>query len=566
MTAGPQSPPSDTDVRAIEELVRALLKGQRALQMYLPNNPVYQRAVEQVADGFRPVWGVTGRLVLDIQEEEVLWDGVVVYRQSARNEGFAWQLYKDGLRRLTFLPGAESEEVVRFLQVVNRARLLPADASDDLLTLLWEQEFVLISYSFVEAGGDGVEFVHDSAEREAEPMPDAAREEVGRARAPEQGMPLPAGVVQMADFDATPYFLDEPEIRLIRNDLDEEYRRDIRQAAIDALLDILESQRDPVVRREAVSLLDDILPAQLSAGGFRAVARILRELRVISARAQDLDEELHRAVLSFEERLSRPDILEQLFRVLEDSATRPSEEDLGEVMRELKPAALPTVLVHLGGTLPAPVRQVLEASVSSIARTQPQAIAAILDNGPAEAVAPAITVAARIGLSQLSPVIIQHLQTGSDAVRLAAVRALGEFATPNSIAAVEGALEDGERTVRQAALATLLERGGSGGVLRRLERLLFDGIDHGWERTERRSLFEAYGELAGDNAVPRLRELLEPRGVFRRREPAEVRACALFALAKVRTFDARLVVDGYTQDKEAVVRSTANAVLRDWVT
>ena len=563
MTAPPHPTPSDLDVRAVEDLVRALTKGQRALQMYLPNNPVYQRGVEQVRDAFAPVWGVTGRLLLDIHEDEIRWDNIPVYRQPGKNDGLAWQLYKDGLRQLTLLPGVEAEEIIRFLQVLNRVRLLPSDAGDDLLTVLWEQEFVLISYGFVEVLGDGVDRPESSAS-EAEPMPEAARTEVMTSRS----APAPAalqGVVDLADFDATPYFLDEVETRLIRSDLDEEYSRDIRHAAIDALLDILETQRDPAVRREAVALLDDILPSQLSTGGFRAVARILRELRVISARAQGLDQELHRAVLSFEERLSHQEILDQLFRVLDDPAMRQSDEDIGEVLRELKAAALPTVLSHLGGTLDPAVRRVLETSVATLARSDPQALMHIIENGSPEMLVPAIGLAGRLGIAPAVPVIITHLHDGSDAVRLAAVRALGEFSTPTSVAAVENALEDGERAVRQAALAVLLERGGSGGTVARLDALLFDGQDHGWERTERRTLFEAYGALAGAPAIVRLRELLEPRGVFRRRESPEVRACALFGLAKVRTFEARMVVDEYTADKEPVVRSAANAALRDWL-
>ncbi len=98
----------------------------------------------------------------------------------------------------------------------------------------------------------------------------------------------------------------------------------------------------------------------------------------------------------------------------------------------------------------------------------------------------------------------------------------------------------------------------------RLEAMLFDGEEHEWERSERRNLFEAYGQLAGAAGVPRLAELLEPRGMFRRKESPEVRACALFALGKVRSFEARLLADRFTADKEPVVRSAANSVLRDW--
>ncbi len=568
--------PSANDVHAVEELLRILGKGQRALQMYLPNNPVYQRTLQQVTDSFAPIWELTDRLVLDIQEEQISWEDATVFRQTSKAEGLAWQLYKDGLRRLTFLPGVEVEEIFRFLRVVNRARMLPTDATDDLLTLLWEQEFVLISYTFIEALGDGIDFIQDSSARELR-LPNGAgggggtvdaRAEVASGRAAAAGSDDARGgghgMVDLEEFDATPYFLEEAEIRLIRSELDEEYSRDIRGAAIDALLDVLEAQREPAVRREVIALLEEILPTQLAVGGFRAVARILRELRMISARAPGLDEELHRAVLSFEERLSTPEILEQLFRVLTDHAARTTDEDIGEVLRELKPAALPVVLSHLGRVIDANARRVLEASVDVMARSQPEALAALIRGGPDNVLVPAIALASRLGLAQLVPVIVEHLRTGDGMVRLAAVRALGELGTPTAVAALETALDDPERGVRQAALALLLARGGSGGLQQRLETMLFDAPDVEWERSERRAIFEAYGTVAGAASVPRLRELLEPRGVFRRRISADVRASALFALAKVRSADARQVVERFTADKEPVVRSAANAALRDW--
>lgn len=573
MTARPSVLPTTADVRVVEELLRMLGKGQRALQMYLPNNPVYQRTLQQVTESFAPVWDVTGRLVLDIQEEQIAWEETPVFRQTNKAEGLAWQLYKDGLRRLTFVPGVETEEIFHFLRVINRARMLPTDATDDLLTLLWEQEFVLISYAFVEVLGDGIEFIQDSSARDLRASGGggggmAAREEVAAGRGAPDGSEDARGgghgVVDLDEFDATPYFLDEAEIRLIRNELDEEYNRDIRQAAIDALLDVLESQREPAVRREAIALLEEILPTQLAVGGFRAVARILRELRMISARAPGLDEELHRAVLSFEDRLSTPEILEQLFRVLADHSVRPADEDVGEVLRELKSTALPVVLTHLGRVVDPTARRVLESSVDAIARNQPDALAALISSGPEDALIPAIALAARLGLAQLVPVIIDHLRTGDEPLRLAAVRALGNLGTPTAVSAIETALDDPERSVRQSALTLLLARGGSGGLLHRLEAMLFDGSEREWERSEQRAIFEAYGTMAGAAAIPKLKELLEPRGVFRRRVSADVRASALFALAKVANAEARAVVEHLTTDKEPVVRSAANTALRDW--
>lgn len=561
MTMPPGAAPNATDIRAVEDLLKALTKGQRALQMYLPNNPVYHRALEQMAEAFAPVWMVTGRLVLEIQENDITWDEVSVLPASARGDGLAWQLYKDGLRRLTFLPGVESDEIVRFLEVVNRARLLATDAGDDLLTLLWEQEFVLVSYAFIEALGDGIEFLQESPIREQHAAPEAAKEEVAQA-----GRGGPEGLVELGDSDSTPYFLDEAEVRFIRGELDEEYRRDIRSSAIDALLDVLETIADAEVRREVVSLLEDVLPSQLATGGFGAVAHILRELRVIVARLPGLEQDLHAAVLSFEERLSEPAILEQLFRVLEDRDQARNDADVGAVLRELKPAALPTLLMHLGRTTDADVRRVLGASAEELARTQPALLAAVLDQDVREAVAPALEMVGRLKLQPLVPKVITRLTADDPVVRLATVRALAMLATPTAIDAMEGALLDHDREVRATALQAILDRGGSGGAQAKLEVLLFGKDEHDLERTERRALFEAYAQVSGSAAMPRLQELLEPKGMFRRTAPAELRACAIYALARLGTFEARLLVDRFTADKEPVVRSAANSVLREWRT
>ena len=39
----------------VEALMQLMSKGLRATQMYLPNNPVYQRAVENIRTGFRQI-------------------------------------------------------------------------------------------------------------------------------------------------------------------------------------------------------------------------------------------------------------------------------------------------------------------------------------------------------------------------------------------------------------------------------------------------------------------------------------------------------------------------------
>jgi hypothetical protein len=128
----------------VADLITGLGKALRAFHMYLPNNPIYQRATENLGVAFAPIWAVLDELVLTVAETDFVWEEQVVYHQPNKSDSLAWGLFKDGMRSLTLRRGAEAEELPRLLEVINRARFLPADAGDDLLTLLWQQEFQFI--------------------------------------------------------------------------------------------------------------------------------------------------------------------------------------------------------------------------------------------------------------------------------------------------------------------------------------------------------------------------------------------------------------------------------------
>jgi len=94
--------------------MQVISKGMRATQLYLPNNPVYQRAVDNIRTAFRQIWQATDDLIFDIGETDIRWEDNAIYSQDQRNESIAWTLYKDGVRSLTFKPGIEDAEIVRF--------------------------------------------------------------------------------------------------------------------------------------------------------------------------------------------------------------------------------------------------------------------------------------------------------------------------------------------------------------------------------------------------------------------------------------------------------------------
>jgi HEAT repeat protein len=57
--------------------------------------------------------------------------------------------------------------------------------------------------------------------------------------------------------------------------------------------------------------------------------------------------------------------------------------------------------------------------------------------------------------------------------------------------------------------------------------------------------------------------MLSAGGLFRRKEPPEVRACAALAMGRVRTDEARELLQRYREDKELVVRNAVSRALRE---
>ena len=170
-------------------------------------------------------------------------------------------------------------------------------------------------------------------------------------------------------------------------------------------------------------------------------------------------------------------------------------------------------------------------------------------------------LAGRLRLEPAVPGLGEVLRRGGPDLRLAAVTALAAIASPGALAHLERALEDPERGVRLAGVRVLGERGYRN-ALRRVEAVVMGREVREMDLTEKMAFFEAYGAIAGPAGIAPMRELLEPRGVLRRKVPPQVRACAALALGRIGTPEARAVLEAAAGDKDLIVRNAVNNALR----
>jgi hypothetical protein len=532
------------------------LKGLRATQLYLANNPVYQRAIENLRTAFRQLWQATDDLHLDVSEDAFRWEDHVVYHQDQRAESIAWVLFKDGVRSLSFRAGVEDTEIVRFLSVLQRAKNLAADAADDLLTLLWAEDYQYISYTFRELTSEGAAPIEPGT-----PPPQIAPTEVRRAVQAE-APPRPEGMVSVEDFDTTLYFLDEKEIEYLRREAEREYGQDLRHNVLAMLFDLLELQTYSTVRAELIGIVDNFIPYLLAAGDFRSVAYILREVRVVMQRARELLPEHRDTLANLPARLSQAEALSQLLQSLDEATAHPSEDELTETFQELRPEALPTLVGWIPKLTNERVRDLISNAAARLAQAHAAEVAKTLASSDPATQLEMVRLAGRLKLTGATEGLGPLLESSDRNLRLATVEALIQIATPSAVRLVERAIDDADRDVRIAAVRFLAARGHRN-AFPRVEEAVTGGKLRDSDLTEKMCFYEAYGTLAGVKGVPVLEKMLVPRGLLGRREDPETRACAAMALGKIRAPEARAALEKAAQDKEALVRNAVTRALRE---
>ena len=533
-----------------------LVKAARAHQLYLHNNPTYLRALEIARAAFAPIWELADELVFEVTETELRWHGEPVLREAEKaTDNIPWMMYKDGIRELRILKEFERDEIVPLLDILQRARKVSPE-EDDLLTMLWEQEFSYLRYRYIDVSTEQAAPIDKTGFRAGEAGPQAAAQDA----APQIDSTV-ASVVKLEDFDSTLYFLEETEAEYLREEVRKEYEIDMRRNVVAMLLDTYEVQGDRGVREEIAGLLDTLMLHILSSGEFKTAAFLLRETAQTSDRAPGISDEQKDQLLRIRNRLSEPEVLAQILQSLDEASQLPDQDDLNELFDQLRVGAIATVFSWLTKAQTPRLRVLLESAAARLAMANTAELVRLIGSSDRDVAREAIRRAGAVRATA-AVAALAKLTTDPDVqMRLAAVQALGEIGSPGALQFLERTIDDPHRDVRVAtarAIATRVHRP----ALAKLEAAIQGKLAKDANLTEKMAFFEAFGTLCGDGGVKLLDGLLNARGLFGKKEDVELRACAAMALGRVGSEAAVATLRRATNEKEVLVRNAVNRALR----
>jgi HEAT repeat protein len=553
----------------VAELFTTLEKAVRSQRLYQSNNPVYHGFVAAARSAVEQLWAGVPSLTVAVEEHAFRWYGRTFGAGDGR-DSLPYLFYKDGVRFITFLPGFE-EELERLLDVVNKARMQDQLGGDDMVTLLWQQEFASLQYSYVDALAEGLQLPQSAGVPKLAGMElTLVRQDVAAPPPPpdqqpaamQAGQPPVTGLINRDDFEETLYFLGPAELAQLSAEVDREMRRDLKTEVLNALFDRLEAGK-PEWRTEILAILRQLLPVYIGAGDLPAATSIMVELTRLMEDGVLTGEHRDDAMALFVE-LGEPAVLRQLMGALEDGSIEPTSAELGIFLRHLGPSAMP-VLLAAGERTQVPVLQArLREALEELARAHRPQLVQLLSLTDPEVLRGAARLAGRLAASEATAPLVQLLAARDAGVRRVTVEALVQIRNAQALTGVQAALTDEDREVRIAAARGLaaLRYGPS---RPRLEELLDGRIVREADLTEKIAYFEAYGAVANDASVALLDRMLNGRRLLGRESP-ETRACAAMALGRVGTPAARAALERASGETNPMIRNAVVKALRMEVT
>ncbi len=126
--------------------LRDILKRIRDTAPLLDDDPEgFRQGVADLAHRLQETTGQAGEIELNISTNRISYGEAEVFKSEARTQNLAFDIFRQGLRRLTFKPGLTDDEVHAF--VVAFAENRAADQIDeDFVSTLWRESLPNIAY------------------------------------------------------------------------------------------------------------------------------------------------------------------------------------------------------------------------------------------------------------------------------------------------------------------------------------------------------------------------------------------------------------------------------------
>jgi len=517
------------EVASAKEVIQSLTKTSKTLKIYLPNNPIHQKFINQLFQNIQTHLETFGALRLRIKRFELFNSGQSIYENSDRFESIAFKLFVDGLRELSFHPGLDQDEMIDFLNVLGQDEEAEG-GDDDLVTLLWERHFSHIQYLVVDDLQGELEEMENSKEMRRT-LP--SRQQLQEVYKQEADIFPTALVPKGIEIPSLHIFkLKEEEINALKREMRWEAEIDIVGELEGMLFDILRIERESVLFSEVLDIIDNIFEQLLMKGDFGYAEKILAFYREMLLPGMALGRE---QIVLVERAIARAGDPERILKIVPILNKLPAEQTdaFGSCMvlfnKEVSSSLIE--LLALVDTMKA--RRALCDVLVEFGRKDFDSIVTKLKDERWFLLRNLIYILGKIGDTRAIEYLPQFIGHAELKVRKEVLHVLDAMEDPRAQALLLDFLPDPDLSNRVYAIKCLAKKEIKAGLPLLMALIASKEFDDK-PLYEKKEIFTAAAQLGGDPVIPALQTyLIKGWSLIRKVQVEERGICAATALQRI---------------------------------
>lgn len=542
------------------DLINTLVKTIKAFRLYPPENPSLVAFREQVYRKFQEFLNQYHIFILQVEEGTLSFQGVALYENPDVKTSLAFQLYKDGLRELRFMEGLEDWEVDGLIHILKSTETIN-QMEDDVVTMLWEKEFLHIGYLATEAYLDDTSVIipanvdqfrakinHNPPDQTllgdiGEEMDGAGFDYYELFKKAED--PPPVAV------NRSVYFLSPEELEELRKEVERETAPTFIFNVIDILFEILALDKSPLSYQTTIHILQKLLDALITVGEFKRAGDLLSRLNIILS-TYELEAWQKEAIAKMIEKAGEAERIERIGKTLEKAGEIPWEE-ISRYLSLLKANSIPPLIDVLGEITNSKSRRMICEVLVESGKNNPEVFFPFLEDPRWFLVRNILYILGRIGKGTSVPILQKVLQHQEARVRREGIQALGMINDSRVFSLLREAIKDADDRNRSMAALNLARVGKTASL-----PVLLEGVQskdfYKRDAAEIKAFFDAIGMVGSKEAIQPLQKMLEQKGWFEMGKKDQIRLGAAGALALIGTPEAKAILEAGRNSKDESIR------------
>jgi hypothetical protein len=527
-------------IAKVQEIFDQLQRSIKTIGIYRHNTAHYGEYLERTYRILSDFLEQYDALPLKVETLSFKFMNAPVYQEEASEQNLANKFYRDGVRILIFRKGLPAEELLNWV-LICLTNFRSADyLHEDMVSLMWKQEFGFIEYVVVETFAVGVE---SESEARAEVdkivnylysrLTSASADHIKFARISLEDLEIELEDIDQAKGVVIKGTPATPEQKAkVLEQIEEQDQNRMMPKLVVILFRVLEEELDVDLVQALQEVFGQLLDSFLIHEDFRTINQVLRKFKSLSRK--NLPPGNLTYIQQIENRfiamMGEPERLERVADILESMAEIREPQEIHRYLSRLDENAIVPLLTALERMEKVDPRRLVCDALAVLGKDQIDVFQRRLQSNKANLVRDMMYVIDKINPPDKLKVIATLLNHPNLAIRLEALQTIGQGNDETCRAYVMKALEDPDTQMRITA-ARLLPNFDLSHATRTLLSLVQHDEFSKKEPNEQMAFFAALAMTNTPEAMEYFREQLRQSSLLGKKKQADFKRIIVNGLA-----------------------------------